>query len=1348
MSLQLSPSHLVGIGVSAGGIAALEEFLEAMPIDSGMALVLVQQASSNFNKQMNVLLARHTQMTIRRAINELPLDANTIYMIPPQKVMKVIKGCLYLEECAGQQCIRPIDTFFESLADAMPHQAIGIIFSGVGSDGSHGIQKIHEAGGLVLVQNPESAEFAGMPRAAINTGHYDFAATPGEMPALILEYTKNPEGIRTRGAQRHGNEKVEEHSIHFAHLQRANALETEPAQFAERLELATRVARIGIWDWNIKQNEIVWDDQMYALYGLVPGEFGEAQEAWRHSVHPEDRKLSKEITAALAHGTRELHIEFRVFWSDGSVHWLKTDGEIFRDQAGNPIRVVGANYDITEQKLAEKAMINSQVLLHDTERVGNVGGWELNLDTLELVWTEQVYQMYEVAPDFIPTVKKAIEFYAPEERKVIEKLVQGAIESGKPYDAELPFITAKGKHRWVHTNGAVDLAQRRVYGFFQDITERKQVEFQREAALEKLRETEVRFQQIADNIGEVFWMFDNCEKKLVYINAAYEKIYGRSREETYRNPQQYIDAIHPDDRHLMLTALESQARGERTEMQYRIVHADGSFRWILDRSFPIFNEKGTLVRTTGIATDITESKQAVEKLRDSEEKWRSLFEILPVGVSIVDADNVILDTNPGLAEILALSSEELSRGEYHHRKYFHPDRTPLSFEEFPSIRAIKEQKTIRNVEIGIEKENGTVIWTSVSATPLFSGAGAATVTSDITDRKQAEEKLQVALTKYQTLFDSFPLGITVADQHGTILETNPVAEKLLGLSKEELDQRVIDSIEWPIIRPNGTPMPAEEFASVRALNEGRKVENVEMGIFKSGGETTWINVTAAPLRVEGYGVVIAYSDITERKRVEAELKESEELFRAFFENATEAILITKPNGSILKTNPAACRMFKLTEQEFIAGRREAVVDLTDPRLKVLLKTRRKTGKMHGEITLVRGDNTKFEGEVTSAIYLDKQGEEKTGMIIRDVTDRKAIEYQLRENERQYRELVQNANSAILRWKHDGTVTFFNEFAQAFFGYRPEEIVGQPVSLLLPPTDSTGGDLSLLVQNILEHPDQFVNVVNENVRRDGRRAWIAWTNTPVYAENGEVTEILAVGSDVTELKRMEDDLRRSNADLEQFAYVASHDLQEPLRTVTGMVQLLQQRYQDQLDENANEYIHYTVDAAVRMQNLISDLLEFSRIDRKSRPFVTTEMEKVLQTAKANLQTAIADSRAQITSDPLPIIQADRSQLTQVLQNLLSNAIKFRSEEPLKIHISAEKIEDGWQFGVHDNGIGIDPQYFERIFLLFQRLHTRRQYPGTGIGLALSKKIIDRHGGRMWIQSALHQGATFFFTIPER
>ncbi|MBV9468719.1 MAG: hypothetical protein JOZ57_05695, partial [Abitibacteriaceae bacterium] len=235
---------------------------------------------------------------------------------------------------------------------------------------------------------------------------------------------------------------------------------------------------------------------------------------------------------------------------------------------------------------------------------------------------------------------------------------------------------------------------------------------------------------------------------------------------------------------------------------------------------------------------------------------------------------------------------------------------------------------------------------------------------------------------------------------------------------------------------------------------------------------------------------------------------------------------------------------------------------------------------------------------------------------------------------------------------------------------------------------------------------------------------------------------------TELNRTAAELVRSNADLEQFAYVASHDLQEPLRAVAGSVQLLQRRYTGKLDERADEFITHAVGGAERMQSLINDLLDFSRVGTNNKPFEVLASSMIVNTALANLRVAITESGAKITHDELPQIYGDSGQLTRLFQNLVSNALKFRGDQPPEIHIGVERQPDAWQFSVRDNGVGIDPQYFERIFIIFQRLHTRTEYPGTGIGLAICKKIVERHGGQIRVESEPGKGSAFYFTIADR
>lgn len=261
----------------------------------------------------------------------------------------------------------------------------------------------------------------------------------------------------------------------------------------------------------------------------------------------------------------------------------------------------------------------------------------------------------------------------------------------------------------------------------------------------------------------------------------------------------------------------------------------------------------------------------------------------------------------------------------------------------------------------------------------------------------------------------------------------------------------------------------------------------------------------------------------------------------------------------------------------------------------------------------------------------------------------------------------------------------------------------------------------------------------DIRVQERTAQLAEANTDLRAE---ITERKQVEKKLAELV---EELQRSNAELEQFAYVASHDLQEPLRMVSSYTQLLARRYKGQLDSDADEFIDYAVDGANRMQTLISDLLAYSRVGTRGRELTPTDTAGVFEAARANLLKAIEESGAKVTADELPTVMGDQRQLVQLFQNLIANAIKFRGEGPVKVHMGAERRDGEWLFSVSDNGIGIDAQYAQRIFIIFQRLHGKIEYPGTGIGLAVCKKIVERHGGKIWVESEPGHGSTFYFTL---
>ncbi len=436
-------------------------------------------------------------------------------------------------------------------------------------------------------------------------------------------------------------------------------------------------------------------------------------------------------------------------------------------------------------------------------------------------------------------------------------------------------------------------------------------------------------------------------------------------------------------------------------------------------------------------------------------------------------------------------------------------------------------------------------------------------------------------------------------------------------------------------------------------------------------------------------------------------------------------------------------------------------------------------RFQGEGWRVKKDGSRFWGNVNMTAIRDKGGELIGYVnITRDFSEHKEAERKLRESERRFRILVQQIKDyAIFMLTPEGIIASWNSGAERIKGYRASEIIGKHFSVFY-------------TQEALDknHPAHELKIAIEKgvyeeeglrVKKDGSTFWANVVITALYDEEGVLQGFSKVTRDISERKRGEeekqklaerleiqvkertqqleisekqliqqrDQLIRSNTDLQQFAYIASHDLQEPLRGIVSCLQLIEKRYAADLKPEAQEYMDLAVESSRRMRALIEGLLQYGRVGQVAQSPGRLDLNQVLKEILVTLNPAIAESNASIQIEKLPIVHVDPSQITQVFQNLLTNAIKYRSDQPLKIEIGVEKGNGEWIFSIKDNGIGIAPQYFERIFVMFQRLHSNREkYPGTGIGLAICKRIIETHGGKIWVVSEPGSGSTFYFTLP--
>lgn len=453
-----------------------------------------------------------------------------------------------------------------------------------------------------------------------------------------------------------------------------------------------------------------------------------------------------------------------------------------------------------------------------------------------------------------------------------------------------------------------------------------------------------------------------------------------------------------------------------------------------------------------------------------------------------------------------------------------------------------------------------------------------------------------------------------------------------------------------------------------------------------------------------------------------------------------------PTGTAIRTGKIySCRNMR-TDPNFEPWREEAIKRGYAASLVLPLINE---GKAFGALNIYSREPDSFrEDEIK--LLADLADDLSYGTITLKLSAAKSkAEEALHESEKKYRRIVETANEGIWIVDPQYRITYLNKRTAEMLGYTRDEMTGRSA---LDFTDEEG-KTTLRLNMEKRRQDIKGSYEFKLIHQDGSVIWTIVNINPLFNKEGKFQGSLSMLTDITNRKMMEDELKntmkklqKSNLELEQFAYVASHDLQEPLRMITSFLQLLQRRYEGQLDSNADEFIEFAVDGATRMQNLIQDLLAYSRVTTKGKEFKNLKMEEPLEKALMNLKISIEENKAQITNDPLPIITADYYQMIQLLQNLIGNAIKYRSEKTPQIHISAQKEDNHWLFNIKDNGIGIDLQYADRIFMIFKRLHTIEEYQGTGIGLAITKKIVERHGGKIWVESEPEKGSTFYFTLP--
>jgi len=634
---------------------------------------------------------------------------------------------------------------------------------------------------------------------------------------------------------------------------------------------------------------------------------------------------------------------------------------------------------------------------------------------------------------------------------------------------------------------------------------------------------------------------------------------------------------------------------------------------------------------------------------------------------------------------------------------------------------------------------------------------------DVTARKAAEAALRDSEERWRATIDSAAEGMLIYDRSLVIVGANRAAERILRLPASELIGKPGFTSLLSVIREDGAPLGQDERPTRVTIRTGKPQTGRVVGIRRNeggpSGSITWLSVNTAFLRradeTDYYGLVSTVSDITAQHDAEARLKESEARFRRTFELAGSGMAHIGMDRRFIRVNRRLCEILGYPEAELLqlTGRQISHPDDLD------IINEQRPRLYAGEIDSVRVEKRylRKDGSVvwvrfTMTVERDAEGRPLYEIgVYDDITAQLDAQVRLRDSEARFRQTFELAASGICH-VIDGRFARVNRSMCEILGYSEKQLLGKTVKELSHPDDRDVTDAERA--RIRKGEIESARFEKRYIRADGRVVWCKVAIALVRDVFGVPQYEVAIFDDITDRKQAEralreahEELKRSNAELEQFAYVASHDLQEPLRMVASYTQLLARRYDARLEGDAREFMAYIVDGASRMKQLIEDLLAYSRVGTKGADFQPVSADAALRRALFNLRAAIEEAGAVVTHDPMPTLPADEVQLGQLLQNLIGNALKFRSSSVPRIHIGVKDLGHEWQFEVRDNGIGIEPQYYERIFMVFQRLHDKGEYPGTGIGLAICKKVVERHGGRIWVESRPGHGSSFYFTLPK-
>jgi PAS domain S-box-containing protein len=1103
---------------------------------------------------------------------------------------------------------------------------------------------------------------------------------------------------------------------------------------------------------------------------------------------------------------KQLRFEARHRRSDGTILPVVVSLSVIELEGDE--HVLALAEDITERKRMEEALRESE---ERYRRLVEISPDSIVLADLEgriLICNQQTASLHGIGRAEEVIGENVFAFIAPEDRERARLNAQKVLDDVEVENAEYAMIRKDGSRFFAEVNAALitDAAGQpeAFIGITRDITERRRAE-------EKLRESEEHFRMIIQRSPIGVGVVDS-EGNMIDCNPVLTKMVGYSREKLLQ--MSFEDFTHPDDLKREWQLIEElwDEKAPEYRMEKRYIHKDGRTIWV-DVAASLFRgdvEGGAF--GFAFVRDITERKRTEEKLREVNDRLQGIMAHSPALITLMDEQGRYLMANRAVEKLMGVPKEEIVGESFD--DLWPPEMAEQFFERLERVLETRAPCEVEDSwqaeDEGEERVYRTILFPLLDQQGQPYAVGG--IASDITEQRRAENQGKRRLKELQFLNQSLltlaslptedaiyryigeRLSEYLEDAIITVNENAPAShtmtiQGIYGLGTP-LINRALNVLGYsPVhksyrMRPDaervfqmgelrrfegGLARLADGYTPpsvVKRLQTLLKIHHVYLHGLVRGDElyagvqiyTRRGTVVENPRLIETF--LHQASIALERRRAEMELRASEERAQKYLNVAGTMIVALDEEGQVTLINKRGCEILGYEEDE-IVGRSW---------FDTFLPSRIRSDVSDVFETLMSGDVESVSR--AEGLVLTKDGEERLilwqNAILRDdagqitgtlssgsdITERKRMERALRESEERYRLLAETARDMICVHDLEGNIQYLNQAGLDFIGRSEEEALTMNVVDFIPSSDLPAME-KRAYRRLAGNGGRYLYEA-ELVGLRGQRVPVEISSSPIVRD-GEITSILLVARDITErrqaqmrIERYAQELERSNQALEQFAYVASHDLREPLRVITGYLELLDKRHRDQLGAKADEYMEHILEATDRMRGMIRALLDLSRVNTDGRTLLTVDCENILKQALSNLQQTIEENNAEVTWESLPAVMGDAEQLVLVFQNLVSNAIKFRKEsERPRVHVSAERgDEEEWIFSVEDNGIGIDPEQADRIFQIFQRLHTQEEYEGTGIGLALCKRIVERHGGRIWVASEVGHGSTFTFTLPAR